>query len=163
MLSKIGNSIVLAFLGLFLGAMLGIFYFASIHFIRNFTLWALGVFAFVFLINLLNLRKSDKKNKVIGLFFSTLFAGLILCGIAGMGWILAGEDFEYDFLDSVIFIILVPIAIIGTAVMIPLRMVWHETRIGRSVGQTIRGTKVLLGIGESKKPQTNDQMDKQGN
>lgn len=160
MLSKIGNTLVLAFCGLFLGALLGIFYSASIHFIRNFTLFSIGIFTFVFLINLKNLTISNRKNKYLGLIFSTAFAGSILCGIAGIGWIIAGEDFEYDFLDSVIFVILVPLAIIGTAIMIPLRMIWHETRVSQSVGQTIRGTKILLGMGGDSQTESDENPDK---
>lgn len=159
-LKKIGISVVFGLLGLFLGVWLGIFFFASAHFMRHFVLWALGIFAFVFLLDLKNLFKTNRKNKYFGLIFSTAFAGVIICGIAGVGWIIAGDVFEMDFVDSVIFLTIVPITSIVLGIFIPLRFVWQDTRISRSVGQTLIGTKTLLGMGDESQTVSDENLDK---
>lgn len=161
-LRRIGGFIAFGLLGLFLGAWLGIFFFASAHFMRNFTIWALGIFAFVFLLNLKNLFKMNTKNRYTGLLFSTVFAGTILCGIAGIGWIIAGEDFEIDFADSVIFLIIVPIISIFLSIYIPLRFILPDSKISRSLSQTLSGMKILLGMGEVRARQ-NEDPDKENN
>ena len=149
-LSKIGGFIAFGLLGLFLGVWLGVFFFASAHFMRYFTIWALAIFAFVFLLNLKNLFKTNRKNKYLGLIFSTIFGGTILCGIAGIGWLLAGEDVNIDFVDSVIFLIIVPITSIFLGIYIPLRYILPDTRISQTLSQTLSGTKILLGMGDDR-------------
>lgn len=156
MLSKIGNSIVLAFCGLFLGAMLGFFLYASLHFIRYFTLYSLSIFAVVFIINLIKINKTSNRSKILGLIFSTLFAGTILCGLAGSGWLMAGESVEFDFFDTIILAVIFFFSVLGIAILIPIRMVWHDTIFGQKVEQNIRGAKVLLGMSGKSKQQSNE-------
>ena len=151
MLGKIGNSIVLSFCGLFLGAILGFFLYAAFHFIRYFPLFSFAVLIVVFLINLIKINKTSNRSKILGLTFSTLKAFIILSGLAGSGWLFVGESVEFDSFDMIVLAIIFIISVLGIAIILPIRLVWYETKFSQKFEQNISGAKVLLGISEKSK------------
>ncbi len=158
MLSKIGNSVVMLLCGGILGAFLGVYLFSSIHFMRTFTFYSLGILFLSIILNLLKLRNSSSHNKFLGFISSTIFNFVILSGIPGFIWLLVGESVDFDLIDGVIFALFFTFSVLGLAIVITLRMVWSDTRISQRIDQNLRGAKILLGMQEtpSKQVQTTD-------
>ena len=142
MLGKIGNSLIVAFCGIFLGAIAGLYLFASIYFLRHFALYALGLATLAAAAKLFGaLRSGGTARSVV---FSTFSAVVLIAGLPGSLWLLVGEDVRFDNIDMILLIVCSFVCTLGLVIILPIRMIWTDTRIGRRIDRDLRGAKILL-------------------
>ena len=146
LLKKIGNSFILGFCGIFLGAFLGFFLSSSYYFVKYFFSYALVLFIVIFVYKFFRMSADGFLYRLLGSFSASVCFSIILFGIPGFLLLTVGEDIFINDFDTIIIAFLIIITALITAIYIPLRSVWADTKISRWFDQNIRGFKHLLGI-----------------
>ena len=142
MISKLFETLGMAVVGAFLGALFGIFVFMAIFAANKYLLYAFLVFVgFTGLFFLTKLLKKHSTS-ILGIFVSALQFTFIIAGIGGLIYFFS-EEGNYEDSDMYLIIGSVLVFIPLFAFLIPLRYVWHETAMSKRVGSTINGLKAL--------------------
>jgi hypothetical protein len=146
MFSKITNSLVLSFCGLFLGGMAGYFLFSGIHFLRYFLFFAIPLLLSIFIYKVLRTIRNFTIITFVNSLFSTLFVWYMLCCSLGLIWLFFSEGVEFDDLDTIVLTLLMILSMIVTGFLLPVRMIWFESRIGQAVDKILTELKPLMGM-----------------
>jgi hypothetical protein len=146
MLPKILNSLFLSFCGLFLGGMAGYFLFSGTQLIRYFPFFTFLLILLILIYKTFITVRNFSFLLLITSLFSTIFTWFTLCCVIGLFWLFASEGGEFDSIDTIIMAVLMIFSMLILAFLIPVRLIWYETRTGQTVERILTELKPFLGM-----------------
>jgi len=146
---KIKEFFLLLFACLLIGLCVGILGGLTFMFVRTHPLIALGLTSFCLLLRLSTLKTSWREKNYLAFVSQIFMVSICICAPASLVWIgiiTSYSDFSSDFIDKIVFIVLILFfASLISFVLLTLKY-FGETQFGKKVDQILNGAEIITGL-----------------